>query len=120
MQRHGGAEAFAAHLDAAIERCYVWKEINLHIPWLYHAVGMPHRSTQALRRVMDAKLQPGRAGMHDNEDMGAWSSWWLTGAMGLVPVPGSTMYLLGCPRFEKIVLQLCDGTLDHHPTTAAG
>jgi predicted alpha-1,2-mannosidase len=105
VQRHGGAEGFAAHLDQFMERCYHWKEINLHAVWLYHACGMPHRSSRALWPLMDRLLSPGRKGMADNEDMGAWTSWWITGAMGLCPVPGSDIYLIGCPRFTRVQLQ---------------
>lgn len=113
IDEHGGAEAFAAHLDQFLERCYIWKEINLHAPWLYHACGLPHRSTLALRQIMDAHVKPGRNGLSDNEDMGAWSSWWLSAAMGLFPVPANDLYLLGCPRFSKtqITLGLNRGTL---------
>lgn len=62
---------------------------------------------------MDAHVKPGRNGLSDNEDMGAWSSWWLSGAMGLFPVPANDLYLLGCPRFSKtqITLGLNRGTL---------
>ena len=44
---------------------------------------------------------------------GAWTSWWITGAMGLCPVPGSVIYLIGCPRFEQVSLKLGEtgGTL---------
>jgi putative alpha-1,2-mannosidase len=66
---------------------------------------MPHRGTLALRETMDAKLKPGRRGMADNEDMGAWSSWWICGAMGLFPVPGSDLWLIGAPRFDTIKIQ---------------
>lgn len=122
VERHGGPEAFSAHLDAFLENAYIWKEINLHVPWLYHFVGQPHRSSQALHRLMDAHLRTGRDGMGDNEDMGAWSSWWLTGAMGLGPVPGSDLYLLGTPRFATITVQIPGAsapltiTCDHEPT----
>lgn len=113
VDRHGGPEAFGKHLDAFMERCYCWKEINLHAPWLYHYIGEPHRSSLALRRIVDAHLQPGRHGMSDNEDMGAWSSWWLSAAMGLCPVPGSDLYLVGAPRFERIEIDIkgCDAPL---------
>ena len=104
VERHGGPAGFAAHLDTFIDACYKWKEINLHVPWLYHFCGMPHRSSQQLRRIMDARVHTGRLGFSDNEDMGAWSSWWLTGAMGLCPIPGSDRYLLGTPRFEQVTL----------------
>jgi predicted alpha-1,2-mannosidase len=102
VERHGGAAGFAAYLDEARARMWHWKEINLHLAWWYHYAGRPDLGAVALREVMDAKLGPGRAGMADNEDMGAWSSWWLCGAMGLFPVPGTATWLVGVPRFARI------------------
>ncbi len=110
IEKHGGPEAFAAHLDEYMERCYLWKEINLHVPWLYHFAGMPHRSTQALRSLTDQEVKAGRRGLPDNEDMGAWSSWWIGHAMGLGVVPGSDLYLLSVPRFDVLELDL---SLEH-------
>jgi putative alpha-1,2-mannosidase len=104
VARHGGPEGFIAHLDRCRERIWHWKEINLHLPWLYHWAGRPDLGAAALRQVMDAKVGPGRAGMGDNEDMGASSSWWITGALGLCPVPGTPRWLIGVPRFAEIVL----------------
>lgn len=104
--RHGGAQKFAAHLELYLDRCYMWKEINLHAPWLFHYAGMPGRVAPALHALMDRKLTTGRRGLSDNEDMGAWSSWWITGAMGLCPIPGCDRYLLAAPRFDRIELDL--------------
>jgi predicted alpha-1,2-mannosidase len=106
VERSGGAAAFADRIDAFLERCYHWKEINLHVPWLYHFAGQPQRSSTALRRIADQCVQPGRRGLGDNEDFGAWSSWWLGQAMGLGVIPGSDRYLIAKPRFEQIELDL--------------
>lgn len=106
VRRWGGDAAFAAHLDAFLERCHLWKEINLHVPWLYHFVGDPDRSGKALRALADRLVKPGRKGLPDNEDMGAWSSWWLSAAMGVGPVPGSALYLLAAPRFPFLSVGL--------------
>ena len=104
VERHGGPAGFAAYLDEARAKMWHWKEINLSLSWWYHYAGRPDLGAAALRAVMDAKLKPGRDGMADNEDMGAWSSWWLCGAMGLFPVPGTTTWLVGAPRFSRVDL----------------
>ena len=106
VERIGGGEAFINHLDTFLEQCYHWKEINLHVPWLYHFAGRPDLSTPALRRIADRKLRLTRDGMADNEDFGAWSSWWLGQAMGLGVMPGSDRYLIGVPRFDEVTLDL--------------
>jgi predicted alpha-1,2-mannosidase len=129
IQRHGGPAAFIDHLDQFMQQCYHWKEINLHAAWLYHFVGRPDLTTPALRAVADAKVLPGRKGFADNEDFGAWSSWWLGHAMGLGVMPGSDRYLIGVPRFDQVELDLpgaekplrirCVGASHHNGVIAA-
>lgn len=109
VRRRGGAEAFSRHLETFLQDCYFWKEINLHVPWLFHFAGDPDRSGRALRELTDRLVRPGRAGLPDNEDMGAWSSWWLTAAMGLGPVPGTPFYLLAAPRFPSLQIHPVGG-----------
>lgn len=104
--KHGGQAAFKDHLDRVIDCCYMWKEINLHVPWLYYYAGAPDLIAPTLRRIADVNVRPGRCGLSDNEDMGSWSSWWLTAAMGLGPIPGSDRYLVAVPRFSYIVVDL--------------
>lgn len=118
IRRRGGPAAFADHLSDYMERCYFWKEINLHVPWLFHFAGRPDLTSRALRKLLDAKITSGRRGLHDNEDMGAWSSAWLTAAMGLFPVPGTPLYLIAAPRFQEIRLALPQGEQPLHIRTA--
>lgn len=104
-----GKEAFVAHLDRFLAEAWMWKEINLHVPWLYHYAGEPERAAQAVPKLLDRLVRPGRRGLPDNEDMGAWTSWWLTGAMGLCPVPGTDRFWLIPPRFDAVELDLATG-----------
>jgi predicted alpha-1,2-mannosidase len=102
IRRHGGPEAFCAHLDRYLDTQYVWKEINLHTPWLYHYAGRPDRSAAQVRRMVRAHYKTGRRGLSDNEDMGSHSAFFLCSTMGIYPVPGTDLYLLNAPFFETV------------------
>jgi hypothetical protein len=49
-------------------------------------------------------------GLCGNEDCGQMSAWYVLSAMGFYPVtPGSSMYAIGSPLFDNIVLNLASG-----------
>lgn len=105
---HGGPEAFAAHLDAFFDTplLYHWKEIVLHVPWLYHYVGQPSRSVARVREMLRGRYDRSRRGLPDNEDMGAQSTFIVGALCGLYPVMGTDIYLLGVPVFDAVRLRL--------------
>ena len=102
IRRRGGPAAFADHLSDYMERCYFWKENQPPCPLVVSLCRAARYSPAgALRKLLDAKITSGRRGLHDNEDMGAWSSAWLTAAMGLFPVPGTPLYLIAAPPLPR-------------------
>jgi putative alpha-1,2-mannosidase len=44
--------------------------------------------------------------LHDNEDMGCQSAYYICGSIGLYPVMGQPLWLLTPPRFDRIELDL--------------
>ncbi|HOS02261.1 MAG TPA: GH92 family glycosyl hydrolase [Candidatus Hydrogenedentes bacterium] len=107
IQRHGGDEAFIAHLDRFFdEGHYHSKETMLHVPYLYTYAGRPDRAAERVRACMDKYFKPTRDGLADNEDMGCQSAFFMCSAMGLYPVMGQDVYLLTTPAFEKITVAL--------------
>jgi predicted alpha-1,2-mannosidase len=103
MRRHGGPEAFAAHLDRVFEHgFFLWKEIILHVPWLYHFAGFPARSAARVRECLNAHYKPGRFGLSDNEDMGSQSSFAIGALCGVYPVMGTDLYLLLPPVLDEV------------------
>lgn len=123
MQRMGGPEAFVAALDdflqpddlhrSAFEPGKLWpftryrsKETLLHVPYLYHYAGRPERSAEKVRWAMERFFQPQRDGLHDNEDMGCQSTFYLCAALGLAPVFGQDIYWLTTPVFTRSDIQV--------------
>jgi predicted alpha-1,2-mannosidase len=105
VSRFGSTENLSIHLDRFMDACLFWKEINLQTPWVYHLLGHYKKHHTSLSGLISLLVCSGRKGLADNEDMGTWSSWWLSSAMGIFPIPATTDYLIGVPRFEKIVVR---------------
>jgi predicted alpha-1,2-mannosidase len=107
IRRLGGPEAFVAHLDEHFAQGWFnVKETKMHIPYLYHYVGRPDRSAERVRETMDSSFADARLGLHDNEDMGCQSTYYICGSIGLYPVMGQPLWLLVPPRFDRVELDL--------------
>lgn len=77
-----------------------------HVPYLYNFAGQPWKTQFRARQVMEQLYKPGPGGLCGNEDMGSLSSWYVLSAMGIYPVtPGSPLYMIGSPLFEKLTLE---------------
>ena len=125
VARFGGAEKFVQALDAffqpphhqpwpgpgmpARQDRYLSKETLLHTPYLFHYAGRPDRTAETVRRAMDDFFQPTRAGLHDNEDMGCQSAFYIASALGLYPVFGQDLYWLTTPVFARSEITLGAG-----------
>lgn len=80
-------------------------EPSMHVPSLAFDLGDAALGTQFVTWVMDNQYGPGTNGVPGNDDGGALSSWWVLAAMGLHPVPGSTEWTLGTPRFARVTVR---------------
>lgn len=107
VHRHGGPEAFVRHLDAFFDLGHHRsKETMLHVPYLYLYAGRPDRAADRVRSCLEKYFQPTRRGLHDNEDMGCQSAFYMCSAMGLYPLMGQDIYWLVPPTFERTEIAL--------------
>ena len=107
IERHGGREAFLQHLDAFFDEGRYWsKEIMLHVPYLYHYVGRPDKSSERVRALREQYFHARRDGLSDNEDMGCQSTWYICSALGLYPIMGQDLYMLVAPIFTRTEMAL--------------
>ena len=84
-------------------------EPSFHIPYLYDFSGQPWKTQKRVRQLMDIWYGAGPLGIPGDDDGGETSSWYVFSAMGFYPVcPGSPVYEIGSPIFEKTSI-----TLDH-------
>ena len=87
-------------------------EPSFHIPYLYDFSGEPWKTQRRVRQIMSVWYGDGPLGIPGDDDGGAMSSWYVLSAMGFYPVcPGSPVYEIGSPIFEKTGIRLGNGKL---------
>ncbi len=128
----GGREAFNAKLDLLFVEQYgtskfqflnqfpdatglvglyaQGNEPSFHIPYLYDFSGQPWKTQRRVRELMYVWYGDGPLGIPGDDDGGATSSWYVFSAIGFYPVcPGSPVYEIGSPIFEKSTVRLGNG-----------
>ncbi len=97
-------------------------EPSFHIPYLYDFSGQPWKTQQRVRMLMDLWYGAGPLGIPGDDDGGETSSWYVLSAMGIYPVcPGSPVYEIGSPIFDKTSIRMANGkefTITAHHVSA--
>jgi len=132
MKLMGGREAFNARLDQLFEEQYgeskfaflgqfpdatglvgqyaQGNEPSFHIPYLYDFSGQPWKTQRRVRQMMDIWYGDGPLGIPGDDDGGETSSWYVLSALGFYPeCPGSPVYEIGSPIFEKSTITMGNG-----------
>ncbi len=80
-------------------------EPDIHYPWLFAQLGRPDLTQKWVPWAMQTYFANGTAGLPGNDDGGTMTAWYVWGALGLYPVPGSDRYLIGSPQFPQVDIQ---------------
>lgn len=105
----GGAEKFAAKLDENFSGGHYRhdNEPGHHYTYLYDYCGQPWKTQERVREAMVQNYHNTPDGLSGNDDCGQMSAWYIFSAMGFYPVtPGSPVYAIGSPLFEKATIML--------------
>ncbi|MGN6211632.1 GH92 family glycosyl hydrolase [Parafilimonas sp.] len=127
----GGRKRFAEHLDSlftmhlpdkffaeteditrdGIIGNYVHgNEPSHHVAYLYNFAGVPWKTQERVRMILQKQYHTGPDGLGGNDDCGQMSAWYIFTTLGFYPVaPGSGEYALGSPAIDDAVLQLENG-----------
>jgi predicted alpha-1,2-mannosidase len=115
----GGPEIAAKRLDEFFTQinggfnspyAYLGNEPCLETPWIYDFLGQPWKTQRVVRQAVTELYSANPQGYPGNDDVGAMSSWWLFGALGMYPeLPGSDVLVCGSPLFPKAALHLPHG-----------
>jgi putative alpha-1,2-mannosidase len=108
IARHGGPAAFIRHLNHFFrpDNRHPWKEIVLHLPYLYVYAGRPDLTSKCARSQMQQHYRLERNGLDDNEDMGCQSAFYMCSALGMYPIMGQDIYILSTPVFSRSEIAL--------------
>jgi putative alpha-1,2-mannosidase len=85
-------------------------EPDIETPYGYLYAGRHDRAAEVVRAGMRYMYTTGRGGLPGNNDSGGLTSCYVWNAVGLFPVTGQPIYLIGSPIFDAASLQLGDKT----------
>lgn len=107
----GGKEAFIKRLDTffANKHYNVANEPSFLTPYLYHWVGRPDLSVERINQIVHDNYDDTPNGLPGNDDSGAMSSWLVFNMMGIYPVAGQNLYLIGSPMIPSYTIHLPNG-----------
>lgn len=85
-------------------------EPSHHVAYLYNFAGVPWKTQERVRMILQKQYHTGPDGLGGNDDCGQMSAWYIFTTLGFYPVaPGSGQYSLGSPAIDNAVLQLENG-----------
>jgi predicted alpha-1,2-mannosidase len=107
---------FAASKDDAPllgVRTHYWpsNEPDLSAPWFFAAWGAPGETWRWVDWAVTTLYTTGVDGIPGNDDGGTMSAWLLFAGAGLYPMPGTDRYIVGAPRYPRMVLHRPSGDL---------
>ena len=84
-------------------------ESDTEAPYSYIYAGRQDRTCEVVRGGMKYMFTAGRGGIPGNNDTGALSSYYVFAALGLFPVAGQDLFLIGSPFVKKAEVSLFNG-----------
>lgn len=121
MELQGGKTKFMENLDLYFnlipnETEYQFQglnnEVDYTVPYCYLYAGRPDRTQQIIRIALDYRFQNTSGGFPGNDDSGAMSSWYCWNAMGIFPIAGQDIFLIGSPTFQKVSFAVRGNTFE--------
>ena len=81
-------------------------EPDMETPYAYIYAGRHDRTAEIVRAGMRYMFTSGRGGLPGNNDSGGLSSCYIWNAIGLFPVAGQPIMLIGSPIFDSVTMRL--------------
>ena len=85
-------------------------EPDIESPYDYLYAGRHDRTAEVVRAGMRYMFTTGRGGLPGNDDSGGLSSCYVWNAIGLFPVTGQPVMLIGSPVFDAVTISLGERT----------
>jgi len=104
IKMYGGATTFTNRLnylhDSGIT--YIGNEPAFLTVYQFHYAGRPGQSAKRSHFYIPSQFSPTPDGLPGNDDSGAMGSFLAFNMMGLLPVPGQSVYLISAPYFKSV------------------
>lgn len=101
--------ALAPDATGQVGQFVMGNEPSMHIPYLYNYFGAPWKTQKRIRFLLDVWFKDNIFGIPGDEDGGGLSAFVVFSSLGFYPViPGSPIYTIGSPLFEKSTIRLQD------------
>ncbi len=122
----GGDKPFVDALDWAFDKeysetldlnwlpdLYFWfgNEVSIFHVFMFTFAGRPDLTQKYARWILGEYFRDDPDGLDGNDDMGAYSSWYVFASLGFFPVAGSDQYVITSPLFDGATLHLDGGEL---------
>lgn len=99
--------AFAPDATGQVGQFVMGNEPSMHIPYLYNFAGAPWKTQKRVRFLLDVWFKDNIFGIPGDEDGGGMSAFVVFSSLGFYPIiPGSPIYTIGSPLFEKSTIRL--------------
>ena len=113
----GGKKRFAdladrffgfSHPEDASSCCFEGfnNETDMESPYVYHFAQRHDRLSEVVTAGLTCMFTSGRGGLPGNNDSGGLSSCYLWNAMGIFPVSGQDLMIIGSPRAAETALRM--------------
>lgn len=85
-------------------------EPSHHISYLYNTAGVPHKTQEKVKQILETLYHNAPDGLSGNEDCGQMSAWYVMSSLGFYPVcPGDPRYVIGYPAVDKAEIKMGNG-----------
>ena len=86
-------------------------EPDMETPYSYAYAGRADRVQDVVNAIKTYSYAPGRGGLAGNDDSGGETAWYVWSALGLFPIAGQPIYIIGSPSFGAVSVHLGDAVL---------
>ena len=86
-------------------------EPDMEAPYSYAYAGRADRVQDVVNAIKTYSFAPGRGGLAGNDDSGGESAWYVWSSLGIFPVTGQPLYIIGSPSFGAVSVHLGDAVL---------
>ena len=108
MTLSGGPEGLTKRLDVFFENPGLFdigNEPAFLIPYLYNFAGRPDKTAERVRFILANNFSTDADGLPGNDDAGSMAAWVTFGMIGIFPVAGQDLYLIGSPQIPEVHLR---------------